>query len=92
MNAPQTICSTEPLAGLFLCAETDEAFFCPAVFKLGSNPVQATGDPSTVIGVFVDVKRFKQKHPLVSTKVNGFSGNRLSHEGVACGLPEWSVL
>lgn len=80
MNAPQTVYLTEPRKGLFLCAETDEAFLSSAVFKLGSNPIKATGDPSTVIGVLVDVKRFKQKHPLVSAEVNGFSGNRLSHE------------
>ena len=63
---------TEALTGLFLCAESDEAFFCPAVFKLGSDPVKATGDPATVVGVLIDVKRFKQEHPLISAEVNGF--------------------
>ena len=65
---------TEALTGLFLCAEPDEAFFCPAVFKLGSDPVKATGDPATVVGVLIDVKRFEQEHPLISAEVNGFSG------------------
>ena len=69
-----------PLSGLFLCAEPNEAFFSPAVFKLGSNPVKATTHPHSVWGVFKGVKRFKQKHPLVGAEVNGFSGNRLSHE------------
>jgi hypothetical protein len=64
----------EPLTGLFLCAEPDEAFFCPAVFKFGSNPVKATGDPATIVGVLVNVKRFEQEHPLISAEVNGFSG------------------
>lgn len=63
---------TEPLTGLFLCAETDEAFFCSAVFELGSDPVKATGDPASIVGVLVDVKRFEQKHPLISAEVNGF--------------------
>ena len=36
-----------------LCAEPDEAFFSSAVFKLGSDPVEATGDPATVVGVLV---------------------------------------
>jgi len=78
--------------GLFLCAEPDETFLSLTVFKLGSNPVKATTYPHSVWSVFKSVKRLKQKHPLVSTEVNGFSGNWLSHEWVACGLLEWSVL
>ena len=65
---------TEPLTGLFLCAKSDKAFFSPAFFEFGSNPVETAGDLSSIIGVFIDVKRFKQKHPLISTEVNGFSG------------------
>jgi hypothetical protein len=65
---------TEALTGLFLCAEPDEAFFCPAVFKLGTDPVKTTGYLATVVGVLVDVKRFEQEHPLISAEVNGFSG------------------
>ena len=63
----------EPLTGLFLCAEPDEAFFRAAVFQLGSNPVQATGNLSTVVGVLVTVESLKQEHPLISAEVNGFS-------------------
>ena len=74
----------------FLCAEPDEAFFSPAVFELGSDPVEATGDPATIIGVLVAVESFKQKHPLVRAEMNGLSW--LSHEWAACGFPEWSVL
>ena len=70
----------EPLTGLFLCAEPDEAFFCPAFFELGSDPVKATGDPTTVVRVLVDVKRFEQKHPLVRAEVNGLSGRWVRHE------------
>ena len=65
---------TEALTGLFLCAEPDEAFFSSAVFKLGSDPVKATGDLATVVCVLVNVKRFEQEHPLISAEVNGFSG------------------
>ena len=43
----------EPLTGLFLCAELDQAVFRTAVFKLGSDPVKATGNLSTVVGVLV---------------------------------------
>ena len=64
----------EPLTGLFLCAEPDEAFFRSAVFKFGSNPVESARYLSPIIGVFIDVKRFKQEHPLISAEVNGFSG------------------
>ena len=71
-----------PYRGLFLCAEPDQAFFCPAVFKLGSDPVKATSDLTAIIGVFIDVKRLQQKHPLVSTEVNGLSG--FSHKWVRC--------
>ena len=63
-----------------LCAESDEAFFCPAVFELGSDPVKATGDPATVVGVLVTVESFKQKHPLISAEVNGFCGRWVGHE------------
>ena len=63
-----------PLSGLFLCAESDETFFCPAVFQLGSNPVKATSDLTAISGVLIDVKRFEQQHPLVSAEVNGLSG------------------
>lgn len=77
---------------VFLCAEPDEAFFCPAIFKLGSNPIKATGDPATVVGVLVTVESFKQEHPLISAEVNGFSGRWVSHEWAACSFREWSVL
>jgi hypothetical protein len=60
--------------GLFLCAEADEAFFSPAIFEFGSNPVQTSGNLSPIVGVLVDVKRFEQEHPLISAEVNGFSG------------------
>jgi hypothetical protein len=43
----------EALTGLFLCAEPDQAFLRTTVFKLGSNPIKATGDLSTIIGVLV---------------------------------------
>ena len=78
--------------GLFLCAESDEAFFCSAVFQFGSNPVQATGDTATIIGVLVTVESFEQKHPLISAEVNGFSGFLAWHEWIACSFREWSVL
>ena len=63
-----------PITGLFLCAEPDEAFFSPAVFELGSNPVETPSDPATIVGVLIDVKRFEQEHPLISAEVNGLSG------------------
>ena len=65
---------TEPLTGLFLCAEPDEAFFGATVFKLGTNPVKATSDLTAIIGVFVTVESFEEEHPLISAEVNGFSG------------------
>ena len=76
----------EPLTGLFLCAEPDQAFFSATVFQLGSDPVKATSDSTAIIGVLVAVKRFKQQHPLIGTEMNGLS--RLSHEWTACGFPE----
>lgn len=56
-----------------LCAETDKAFFCPAVFQLGSNPVETPGNLAAIVCVLVAVEGFKQKHPLISAEVNGFS-------------------
>ena len=64
----------EPLTGLFLCAEPNKAFFSPAFFKFGSNPVETTGDPASIVCVFVTVESFEQEHPLISAEVNGFSG------------------
>ena len=58
----------------FLCAEPDETFFCPAVFKLGSNPVETPSDLATIVCVFVTVESFEEEHPLISAEVNGFSG------------------
>ena len=78
--------------GLFLCAESDEAFFCSAVFQLGSNPIQATGNLAPIIGVLVTVESFEQEHPLISAEVNGFSGFLAWHEWIACSFREWSVL
>ena len=49
---------TEALTGLFLCAEPDEAFFSPAIFKLGSNPVETASNLATVVCVFVTVESF----------------------------------
>ena len=63
-----------PLSGLFLCAKPDEAFFCPAVFELGSDPVEATGDPASIVCVLVTVESFEEEHPLISAEMNGFSG------------------
>ena len=60
--------------GLFLCAEPDEAFLSSAVFKFGSDPVETTGDLTTIACVFVTVESFEQEHPLISAEVNGFSG------------------
>ncbi len=64
----------EPLTGLFLCAEPDEAFLSPAVFELSANPVEPARYLPPIVGVLVAVKRFEQKHPLISAEVNGFSG------------------
>ena len=63
-----------PITGLFLCAEPDEAFLSPAVFQLGSNPVETTGDSAAIVCVLVTVESFEQEHPLISAEVNGFSG------------------
>jgi hypothetical protein len=65
---------TEPLMGLFLCAESNEAFFCPAVFKLGSDPVETASDLAPIVCVLVAVESFEQEHPLISAEMNGFSG------------------
>ena len=50
--------------------------------QLGSNPVEATGNLSTVVGVLVTVESFEQEHPLIRAEVNGLSW--LSHEWVRC--------
>ena len=47
-----------PITGLFLCAEPDKAFFSPAFFKLGSNPVETPSDLTTIVCVFVTVESF----------------------------------
>ena len=72
----------EPLTGLFLCAEPDQAFLSATVFQFGSDPIKATSDLTAIIGVLVAVKGFKQKHPLIGTEVNGLSW--FSHEWVRC--------
>ena len=58
----------------FLCAEPDETFLGPAVFEFGSDPVETPSDLTAIAGVFIDVKRFEQEHPLISAEVNGLSG------------------
>ncbi len=58
----------------FLCTEPDEAFFSPAVFQLGSDPVETASDLTAIVCVFVTVESFEQEHPLISAEVNGFSG------------------
>jgi len=60
--------------GLFLCAKPDQAFFCPAIFQLGSDPVETPGDLTAIVCVLVAVESFKEEHPLISAEVNGFSG------------------
>ena len=81
-----------PITGLFLCTEPDEAFFSPAVFELGSDPVETPSDPTAIVCVLVTVESFEEEHPLISAEVNGFSGRWVSHEWAACGFREWSVL
>ena len=66
--------------GLFLCAEPDEAFFCSAVFQLGSNPVEATGHLHPIRGVGITVKALKDKHPLIRAEVNGLGGFLAWHQ------------
>jgi hypothetical protein len=77
-----TLAVAEPLTGLFLCTELDQAVFSATVFKLGSNPVKATSDSTAIIGVLIDVKRFKYERPFIRAEVNGLSW--LSHEWVRC--------
>ena len=72
----------EPLTGLFLCAEADQAILSATVFQFGSNPVKATGDSTAIIGVLIDVKRLQEKRPFIRAEVNGLSW--LSHEWVRC--------
>ena len=66
--------------GLFLCAEPDKAFFCPAVFQLGSHPVETASDLAAIACVLVTVESFEEEHPLISAEMNGFSGRWVSHE------------
>jgi len=49
---------TEALTGLFLCGEPDEAFFCPAFFELGSDPVETPSNPTAIVSVLVAVESF----------------------------------
>ena len=60
--------------GLFLCAEPDETFFCPAIFELGSDPVETASYLAAIVCVLVTVESFEEEHPLISAEVNGFSG------------------
>ena len=92
MTAPITPNPRPANERAFLCAETDQAFLSPAVFKLGSNPVETPGDLTPIIRVFVTVESFEEEHPLIRTEVNGFSGRWVGHEWAACGFREWSVL
>jgi hypothetical protein len=80
------------MSGLFLCAESDEAFFRPTIFQLGSDPVKATGHATTIVCVFVAVESFKYERPLIRAEVNGLGGRWISHEWAACSFREWSVL
>ena len=75
-----------------LCAKPDEAFLGPAFFEFGSDPVEATGDPASIVCVLVTVESFEQEHPFIRAEVNGFSGLRFCHEWTACSFLEWSVL
>ena len=72
----------EPLTGLFLCAELDQAVFTMAFDQLGSDPVDATGNPSTVVCVLVAVESFEKEHPLIRAEMDGLSW--LSHEWIRC--------
>jgi hypothetical protein len=74
VTVPVTSNARPAKSGLFLCTEPDEAFFGPAVFQLGSNPVETPGDLTAIVCVLVTVESFEQEHPLISAKVNGFSG------------------
>jgi hypothetical protein len=60
----------------------NQAVFSATVFKLGSDPIKATGNPATIIGVFIDMKRFKYERPLIRAEMNGLSW--LSHEWIRC--------
>ena len=75
-----------------LCAEPDKAFLSPAFFELGSDPVEATGDPAAIVCVLVTVESFEEEHPFIRAEVNGFSGRRFCHEWTACSFRERSVL
>lgn len=75
----------EPLTGLFLCAELDQAVLSATVFQLGSDPIKATSHTTAIIGLLVNVKRFEQERPLVRAEMNGLSGRWVSHEWIACG-------
>ena len=72
----------EPLTGLFLCAEPDQAVFAMAFHKLRTDPVKATGDSTAIIGVLVTVESFEQEHPLIRAEMNGLGW--FSHEWVRC--------
>jgi hypothetical protein len=80
------------MSGLFLCTEPDKAFFCSAVFKLGSNPVEATGHLHAISGVGIAVKALEDKHPLIRAEMNGLGGFLACHEWIACSFRECSVL
>jgi hypothetical protein len=93
VTAPVTANTRPAIERAFsLCAKPDQAFFGPAIFQLGSNPVETPGNFTAIIGVFVAVESFEEEHPLISAEVNGFSGRWVSHEWAACGFLEWSVL
>ena len=83
---------TEALTGLFLCAELDQAIFTVTFHKLGSDPVNAPGNLTTIVCALVTVESFQEEHPFVRAEVNGLSGRRFCHEWAACGFREWSVL
>ena len=70
------------LTGLFLCAEPDQAVLTMAFNQLGPNPVKATGNLSTVVGVLVTVESFEQKHPLIRAEMDGLSG--FGHKWACC--------
>ena len=72
----------EPLTGLFLCGEPDQAVLTMAFHKLGSNPVETPSNLTAIIGVLVTVESFEQEHPLVRAEMDGLSW--LSHEWVRC--------
>ena len=60
----------------------NQAILSPAIFQLGTDPVESARYLPAIVGVLVAVEGLKDESPLIRAEMNGFS--RFGHEWVCC--------